>query len=191
MTNPRGGTAPAIKAPSRSEAQPVDGSQSSAPGVTWRPTRLVTTAPCDGRCVRCGRSVQAGEPHMQGTDGAVHAACASLASGFMRRRRKQPCTDTPQPGVGDGAAPQPAPAHCCPDHAQLCDRLPLAAQECRFEVRFPGWTSDLAAHTPQDAAWAAEKVALDHAPSTPVEVRCANSERCGHPAEWVQIGTVM
>jgi hypothetical protein len=71
------------------------------------------------------------------------------------------------------------------------DRPPLTSGECHFDVRFPGWTTDVTAQTLEDAAWAAQEAVLEHAPSETVEVRCAVRQHCAHPAEWIPIWQLM
>lgn len=63
----------------------------------------------------------------------------------------------------------------------------LRQGECRFDVRFPGWTLDVVATNLRDAAEAAQNAVFDHLPTETVEVRCARSRHCNHPAEWIPI----
>ena len=150
-------------------------------------------------CVGCGRVLQAGDWQQVLNGRAAHAICAVFAqAASIDRTDDAPDvvdtagTPTDGPDPTPAATGQASPEHTCggqdgagghrstgqcpaayPHHTELVNPPTLQSGECRFSVRFPGWTTDVVADSFEDAAWEAHEAVREHYPSQAVEVRCA------------------
>lgn len=161
-----------------------------------------------GRCVCCGRTVQAGQLQLRMAGRPAHVDCAltvraTTPSGIDGKRRTEtlPAThghcghesrrhEHQTPRAQDDAGVQDWGVDDVDDHRFPHQLVYVEGHEpgvsdgdCSFEVRHAGWSSLVTAKSLSDAAWAAEAVAREHLPIQ-LEVRCANRSRCGHPPTW-------
>ncbi len=194
--------------------QPSSAGPDRVRGGFAKDTTTIVEAMHTTTCVGCGRVLQAGDWQQALHGRAAHAICAVFAQGPSKGERTG---DAPAVGDGASttpAGPKLTPAgagqasvqytcgdkgaaaehrgteHCpkaYPNHIELLTPRALAPGACLFDVRFPGWTTDVTATSLTDAAWAAEEAVREHAPSETAEVRCAQRQRCDHPAEWIPI----
>ena len=175
--------------------------------ISNTPTIHLSPAGAEGPCACCGRAMTTGDLQTQVHGTAVHADCAATA--LAPREVPGPAITSSKHGqvtsvelsMVDEAGTQACDLQtsvggdgrpgCYTHNLQLLDPSPVTAGGCTFEVRIPGWITDVTARNLADAAWAAQEVVREHTSYETVEVRCAQRRECDHPAQWNPIWQYM
>lgn len=198
------GTARPHPTPASGRTAPTPPSLDDPQGATFasRWAADVVDAALTTTCISCGGILQVGQPQLLLAGRAAHAICAVFAAHSGSRDRDAKDTVPVSVNTGTRGPDDPsigsvsligAPCPACslkayPHHLALPDEASGSTDShCRFEGRFPGWTFDLTAADLEAAAWEAQDVARDHAPSETLQLRCVHRRGCNHPEEWTLI----